>query len=246
MLYYRPALDHRTVFYVKREEGTLRAHQVWRHTLGETEDTLVFEETDEQFYVSVGRSRSRDYILIGSYQTVSSEYRFVDARQPTAAPQLFLERERDHEYDVDHLGGRFYVRTNWEAQDFRLMSAAPADTGHKDRWREEIPAREGVLFRGFELFRDYLVASERVDGIAGLRVLPWGEEGRADAERVQLQDLAGEILVQAELPALGGAGIGAGGLVLVQVDQHRRMPDHGLEHVRETIAFPRMLYRMHP
>ena len=177
------ALDHRTVFYVKREEGTLRAHQVWRHTLGETEDTLVFEETDEQFYVSVGRSRSRDYILIGSYQTVSSEYRFVDARQPTAAPQLFLERERDHEYDVDHLGGRFYVRTNWEAQDFRLMSAAPADTGHKDRWREEIPAREGVLFRGFELFRDYLVASERVDGIAGLRVLPWGDEGRADAER---------------------------------------------------------------
>ena len=176
------ALDHRTVFYVKREEGTLRAYQVWRHTLGESEDTLVYEETDDQFYISVGRSRSRDFILIGSYQTVSSEYRVVDARNPTSAPHLVLPRERDHEYDVDHFGDRFYIRTNWEARDFRLMSVRPAESTDKSRWRVEVPARDGVLFRGFELFDDYLVASEREDGIAGLRVLKWGPDGRADAD----------------------------------------------------------------
>lgn len=176
------ALDHRTVFYVKREEGTLRAHQVWRHTLGDAEDTLVYEETDDEFYVSIGRSRSRDYILIGSFQTVSSEYRYVDARHPEQEPRLVLARERDHEYDVDHLNGRFYIRTNWEAKDFRLMSVRPEQSADKARWRVEIPARDGVLFRGFELFDDYLVASERQNGIAGLRVLEWGRGGRVDAD----------------------------------------------------------------
>ncbi len=176
------ALDHRTVFYVKREEGTLRAYQVWRHTLGEDEDTLVFEETDDEFYVSVGRSRSRDYILIASSQTVSSEYRVVDARHPEREPQVVLPRERNHEYDVDHLNGRFYIRTNWEAKDFRLMSVRPRESADKSKWRVEIPARDGVLFRGFELFEDYLVASERQNGIAGLRVLKWGRGGRVDAD----------------------------------------------------------------
>ena len=176
------ALDHRTVFYVKREEGTLRAYQVWRHTLGESEDTLVYEETDDQFYVSIRRSRSRDYVLIGSFQTITHEYRAVDARHPTREPALVLPRERGHEYDVDHLNGRFYIRTNWEARDFRLMSVRPEESADKAKWRVELPAREGVLLRDFELFDGYLVASERVGGIAGLRVYEWTRGGRVDTE----------------------------------------------------------------
>jgi len=178
------ALDDRTLFYVKREEGTLRAYQVWRHVLGtpQSDDVLVFEESDDEFHVSVFRSRSRDYILIGSYQTLSHEYRYVDAREPTGEPTVVLPRERHHEYDVDHAHGRFYIRTNWEAQDFRLMSATPEEVGDKVRWREEIGPREGVLFRGFELFDDYLVASEREGGLTQLRVLEWGEDHRANAD----------------------------------------------------------------
>ena len=176
------ALDHRTVFYVKREEGTLRAYQVWRHVLGTdpSEDALVYEEEDDEFYVSIGRSRSRDFVLIGSFQTISHEYRVVDARQPDSAPRVVLPRERGHEYDVDHAHGRFYIRTNWEARDFRLMSVEPGESADKSAWREEIPAEEGVLLRGFELFEGHLVIAERRGGIARLRVMPWAEGGRPD------------------------------------------------------------------
>ncbi|MEM9191590.1 MAG: S9 family peptidase [Myxococcota bacterium] len=174
------ALDHRTVFYVRREEGTLRAYQVWRHVLGTepSEDVLIYEEEDDEFYVGIRRSRSRDYILIGSYQTLSHEYRTIDARRPTSEPVVFLPREREHEYDIDHANGRFYVRTNWEARDFRLMSVTPRRTADKDRWQEEIPARDGILFRGFELFERHLVVSERREGILRLRVIPWRNRDR--------------------------------------------------------------------
>ncbi len=178
------AQDHRTVFYVKREEGTLRAHQVWRHVLGTpvAEDAMVYDETDDEFRVSVGLSRSRDFILIGSFQTLSHEYRSIDASEPTAEPVVLLPREENHEYDVDHAHGRFYIRTNWQARDFRLMSATPAQAANKAQWREEIPGREGVLLRGFELFQNHLVVSERREGIARLRVVGWGENGRANGE----------------------------------------------------------------
>ena len=189
------ALDNRTVFYVRRHEQTLRAHQVWRHTLGTSaeDDTLVFEEADSEFYVSIRRSRSRDFILIGSFQTLSREYRYVDARAPTSAPVVVLPREARHEYDVDHAHGRFYIRTNWQAQDFRLMSVPPSQSTHKDRWREEIPAREGVFFRGYAIFKDFLVASERRDGLTGLRVIPWAADHSLeveDAHEVPLDEAA--------------------------------------------------------
>ncbi|MEM9070078.1 MAG: S9 family peptidase [Myxococcota bacterium] len=169
------ALDHRTLFYVKREEGTLRAYQVWRHVLGTdpSEDVMVFEETDDEFYVEVFRSRSRDFVFIASYQTLSHEYRAIDAANPTAEARVVLPRERNHEYDVDHLRGRFYIRTNWEARDFRLMSVEPAQSQDKSAWTVEIPAEDGVLLRGFELFDDHLVLARRRGGIARLEVVPW-------------------------------------------------------------------------
>ena len=177
------ALDHRTLFYVKRDPATLRAHQVWRHVLGteQAQDVLVYDEQDEEFYVGISRSRSRDYVLIGSYQTLSHEYRTVDARKPDSAPVVVLPREARHEYDVDHAHGRFYIRTNWQARDFRLMSVEPQHSAEKDRWRVEVPAREGVLLSSFELFRDYLVLGERRGGIPRLRVVPW-QDRQSDHE----------------------------------------------------------------
>ncbi|MCB9613656.1 MAG: S9 family peptidase [Sandaracinus sp.] len=175
--------DGRTLFYVKRDPQTLRAHQVWRHALGtpSTEDVLVFDETDDEFYVSIFESKSRDFVMIGSYQTLAHEYRYVDARNPTSEPKLVLAREEGHEYDVDHALGRFYIRTNWEARDFRLMSVAPVNSGERDAWRVEVPAQDGVFFEGFELFSGHLVVNERRDGILRLRVIPWkvGERPRA-------------------------------------------------------------------
>ncbi|MEM9864974.1 MAG: S9 family peptidase [Myxococcota bacterium] len=167
------AQDGRTVFYVKREEGTLRAHQVWRHVLGSSEaDVLVFDETDAEFSVGVGLSRSEEWVLIASRQTTQSEVRVVDAAMPNAEPRVLLPREENHEYQADHADGRFYFRTNWQARDFRLMSATLDDASDKERWRVEIPARDDVHLRGFELFEGFVVATERAEGLARVRVLP--------------------------------------------------------------------------
>ncbi len=169
------AADNRTVFYIKKDLETLREYQVWRHVIGTdpSEDAMVFEETNDEFYMGLSRSRSRDYIFIGSYQTLSHEYQAIDARNPTAEPVVILPREENHEYDVDHAGGRFYIRTNWEARDFRLMSVEPGQSQDKSNWREEVPARESVLLDDFELFEQYLVIVERREGIRRLRVRPF-------------------------------------------------------------------------
>lgn len=176
------AADGRTYFYVKREEGTLRAHQVWRHELGQSEDTLVFDETDEEFSVGVGRSRSRELVLIGSHQTIANEYRSIDASAPTSEPQVLIPRRDGHEYSLDHANGRFYIRTNHEAVDFRVVSATPETVAEISSWRDEVPAREGFFVQTFELFSGHLVVSERREGLARLRVMPWGEGGAANVD----------------------------------------------------------------
>jgi oligopeptidase B len=184
------ALDHRTLFYVKRDPSTLRAHQVFRHVLGtpQAQDVLVYDEQDEEFYVGIARSRSRDFVLIGSYQTLSHEYRTVDARKPDSAPVVVLPREAEHEYDVDHAHGRFYIRTNWQARDFRLMSVEPRDSADKRKWKVEIPARQGVLLTEFELFQDHLVLGERRGGLSRLRVIPWRD--RDAAHEIEFEESA--------------------------------------------------------
>ena len=169
------AADSRTLLYTRHDPTTLRPFQVLRHRLGDdpADDRLVFEETDETFVCGVWRSRSRRYLLIGSFQTITTEYRLIDASDPDAEPVVFLPRERGHEYDVDHYRGRFYIRTNEGAVNFRLMAADEARTA-RDAWRELIPHRDDVFLEGFELFRDHLVLAERRDGLTQLSVHPWG------------------------------------------------------------------------
>ena len=167
------AADSRTLFYTRHDPATLRPFQVWRHRLGNTADVdhLVFEETDEAFACGVWRSRSRRYLLIGSFQTITSEYRLVDAFDPDAEPVVFLARERGHEYEIDHYRGQFTIRTNAGAVNFRLMEADEARSG-RDDWRERIPHRADVFLEGFELFRDQLVLAERRNGLTQLSVHP--------------------------------------------------------------------------
>ena len=133
------ANDNRTLFYTRQHPETLRWHQVWRHTLGtpQAEDVLVYEEADETFNCEVGKSRSKRYLLIASAQTVSTEYRLLDADRPDGAFDVFRPRERDHEYDVDHYRDRFYVRTNHRARNFRLMETDAAGTA-PERWVEVV------------------------------------------------------------------------------------------------------------
>ena len=175
------ANDSRTLFYASQDPATLRWFRVYRHRLGasQADDTLVFEEPDETFNCEVGKSRSKRYLLIASYQTLSTEYRYLDADVPDGSFAVFLPRARDHEYHIDHYRDRFYIRTNRDARNFKLMEAADGQSD-PDAWVELIPHREDVLLGAFELFRDHLVVQERRGGLVHLGVRPWVGEGAHD------------------------------------------------------------------
>jgi oligopeptidase B len=168
------ANDNRTLFYAKQDSVTLRSYRIYRHVLGTpvSDDVLVYEEPDDTFDCGVLKTKSKRYLMIASYQTLSSEWRYLDADNPAGQFTILQPRERDHEYGVDHLGEKFYIRTNWQAENFRLMEA-PVTSPGKEHWTELIPHRPDVLIENFELFDDYLVVSERQAGLTKFHVLPW-------------------------------------------------------------------------
>jgi oligopeptidase B len=173
------AEDNKTVFYAKQDPATLRAFQIYRHVLGTDcrEDALVFEESDETFSAWVFKTKSKKYLMIVSSQTLSQEYRYLEAGNPSGEFKIFLARERDHEYHVDHFQERFLIRTNDGAKNFRLMWTPLERTG-KEHWQEIVPHREDVYLSDFAVFNDHLVLEERARGLTQIRVMPWaGGEG---------------------------------------------------------------------
>ena len=167
------AADDATLFYVRRDPTTLRPHAVYRHVLGTDakDDVLVHDEQDEAFYVSVGRSKSRRFVEIGNWSTLVTETLVLEAKDPAGAFRPVVPRAPEHEYDVWHQGDRFYIRTNWEAKNFRLMTAPVETSGDRATWTEVLPARDDVFLSGIELFDDFLVVGERKDGLRQLRVI---------------------------------------------------------------------------
>jgi oligopeptidase B len=166
------AADNKTVFYAKKDVGTLLAYQVYRHTLGTdpSHDVLVYEEKDNTFGVDIARSKSRQYVGITLHSSLSSEYRYLEANKPTGAFKVFLKREPDHLYEVQDANGEFYVLTNWDAPNFRVMVTPLSNTG-KAQWEDVIPQREDVFIEQMELFKGYLVLNERAEGLRELRVI---------------------------------------------------------------------------
>ena len=168
------ANDNRTVFYTRQDPETLRPYQIYRHTLGTDvkDDVLVYEESDDTFACYVYKTQSRQYLMIGCSQTLSKEYRYLDAGDPTGEFTVVLPRQKDHEYSVAHYAGRFYIRTNWGAKNFRLMETPVTDTSQAN-WREIVPHRDDVFLVAYEVFRDHLVLTERHEGLNRLRIIPW-------------------------------------------------------------------------
>ena len=169
------AADNRTVFYTRKDE-TLRPYKVFRHVLGTPveDDVEVFHQADPTFYTYVYATKSREYIVIHSAATLTSEARYLRADDPAGAFALFApsNREAELEYEVDHAGGRWYVRTNADgAVNFKIATAEEGQTG-RAYWRDLVPAREEAFVEGMELFADYVTVSERVGGIVRQRILP--------------------------------------------------------------------------
>ncbi len=169
------ANDNRTFFYTKKDAETLRSNQIYRHVLGTdaSEDVLVYEEKDETFNVYVTKSKSKDYLVIGSYSTVSTEYQLLEADTPFGDFRVFQARERDLEYSISHYGTHFYVLTNKDAAtNFKLMRT-PVENTQKEHWEDVIAHRDDVLLEDISIFKNYLVLEERSNGLNKIRIKTW-------------------------------------------------------------------------
>lgn len=171
------ANDNNTVFYTRRDQETLRSYQIYKHVLGtdSADDELVYEETDEIFSCFVYKQKSKKYITIGSSHTLSNEYRVLDADNPDGEWKILQPRERGLEYSIAHYGDHFYIKTNLDAKNFRLMKT-PVTATEKENWEEVIGNRDDVLLEGIEIFKDYLVLEERKEGLNQIRVIRWDDD----------------------------------------------------------------------
>jgi oligopeptidase B len=162
--------DHTILFYVT-EDDAKRPYRVWRHRLRADARELIYEEDDALFRVGVGRSRSLAFLFMASRSFQSSEWRYLRATTPDGDWRMVHAREKEHEYDVDHRGDRFWIRTNGGGRrNFRLVTA-PVDAPTAERWTEEIAHREEVMLEELDLFAHHAVVHEREDGLIRLRVL---------------------------------------------------------------------------
>lgn len=172
------AADNRTIFYVKKN-FSLRPFQIFKHVLGtrHSQDTLIFHEKDETFHISIFKTKSEQYIIIGSYSTVSNEYRFISTDRPNAAWKIFQTRERDLEYSVDHFGDHFYIVTNKDkAINFKVMKT-PIDQTEKIHWTHVIPHRKEYFIEDIEIFKDHLVIEQRHKGLIEFEIHRWDKSG---------------------------------------------------------------------
>ena len=165
--------DGRYLFYLDKHPETLLAYRLVRHELGTdpADDTLVYEEADNTFYNWAHRSRSGDYIMLVHSATDTTEVKILDAHEPLGELKVFLPREKGHEYDVDHANGRFWVRSNWDAINFRVLTTTLENAADRSKWTEVIAHRDDALVSGIQAFDDWLVVGERKDGLRQVRVL---------------------------------------------------------------------------
>jgi len=167
------ANDGKTIFYTRKDEKTLRSNQIYKHNVGTSskEDELIFTEKDETFVSNVYRSKSKKYIIIGSYSTVSTEYRIVSADSPNEKFKVFEPRQRNHEYSIEHKENEFYIVTNINnAKNFKLMKCS-LDYTYSNYWEDVISNRKDILLEDIEVFDKFIVLNERKEGLTQFRVL---------------------------------------------------------------------------
>lgn len=166
------ANDNKTVFYSKKDSITLRSNSIYKHKLGSdpSKDPLIYEEKDETFNTGIYKTKSDKFMVIWSGSTLTNYYQILDANTPDGKFKEFSPREKGIEYSIDHYGDTFYVVTNLDAQNFRLMETSITKTS-KENWKEKIAHRKDTLLQGIEIFKDYLILSERANANSLLRII---------------------------------------------------------------------------
>ena len=173
------ANDNKTLFYTKQDKQTLRSDRVYKHLLGtdSSKDELVYFEKDDAFDVSIFKEKSRKYIVIGSSSKLTTEFRTILADKPDSKFKVFQKRKRGLEYTISHYNDSFYIVTNADkATNFKVMKT-PENATSKENWTDLIPHSADVLIEDIEIFKNYLVVSERSNGLNKIRIIPWSGEG---------------------------------------------------------------------
>ena len=168
------AADNKTLFFSKQDPETLRSNQIFKYILENDpiETELIFEEMDEEFTCHVHKSKSEAYLFIHSESTISSEMRFLDSKNPEGEFQILQSRKPHLEYAADHYQDHFWIRTNHEAQNFKLVKA-PVSSPSLENWVDVIPHRSEVLLEDFDLFFRFLVTQERSNGLVQILIKTW-------------------------------------------------------------------------
>jgi len=187
------ANDNATLLYIRKDPQTLLGNAVYKHRRGTemASDQLVYQQEDDSFYMGIGKSKTDRFLFIVSQSTVSSEYQYADANDATLSFKVALPRERDHEYQLEDIGDRFIIRTNWQAKNFRIVEVPKATVGDRKTWKDIVAHRDDAFIGGFETFDNYLAVSERSGGLQKLRVRSW------DGKKNFLMDAADPAFVMA-------------------------------------------------
>ncbi len=163
------ASDNRALFLTTEDPVNKRANQAWRHTLGQADSDPLYEEKDETFALSVEKTRDKKYVVLTSNSTDTTEVRYLRADQPLSQFTLFLPREKQHRYYVDHREGLFYIRSDKGAKNFQVFTAPEDDPGPKN-WKIFIAHDPDVLLQQVDLFHDFAVAVEKTQAINRMRI----------------------------------------------------------------------------
>ncbi|MDO8970002.1 MAG: oligopeptidase B, partial [Saprospiraceae bacterium] len=170
------ANDNQSLLYDTKDKGTLRNDKIWRHRIGtpQNQDVLMYHEKDETQYVYLSKSKSEQFFFINSAYTQTVEVQYLDANNPGGNFQSIRPREKDFYYEAEHWNEQFLIRTNWDAKNFRLMSA-PISDPRRENWKDVLPHRTAVLLDGFTVFKDHLVTSERKGGLSQIHIIRWSD-----------------------------------------------------------------------
>jgi len=171
------ANDNSTLFYTSRDVNTLRNDKIFKHVLNTDyeNDELVYFEKDETFYTNVSKSKSKKFIIISSFSTLTSEFQFLPADNINESFKLFNKRKRGVEYSINHYDDHFYIITNKDkAYNYKLMKTKISETS-SENWTDVVEHRKNVLIEGIDIFKDHLVVSERVDGLNRINIKKWDD-----------------------------------------------------------------------
>ena len=173
------ARDNKTLFYTKKDTETLRSQKIFKHNIISNQSELVYEEKDDTFSVYVMDSKSEDYIFISSYSSLTTEFQYIKSNEPSDKFKYIQKRQRGLEYSISHFGDYFYIFTNADdALNYKIMRT-PVSSTERSNWLDFVPHRPSVLLEDLDIFRDYMVLTERENGLSRIRIQSW--DGSKDA-----------------------------------------------------------------